>query len=91
VFLNHLRLFNFKNHAEVNLAFDTDVTCIVGKNGSGKTNVLDAIHYLSFSKSAFNPSDVQNIMHQESGFFLRGNFTFNGKPNEVECIDSNRG
>jgi DNA replication and repair protein RecF len=86
VFLNHLRLFNFKNHAEVNLAFDTDVTCIVGKNGSGKTNVLDAIHYLSFSKSAFNPSDVQNIMHQESGFFLRGNFTFNGKPNEVECI-----
>lgn len=86
MFLNHLRLFNFKNHAEINLAFDTDVTCIVGKNGSGKTNVLDAIHYLSFSKSAFNPSDVQNIKHQESGFFLRGSFTVNSKSKEVECI-----
>lgn len=85
MFLNSLRLFNFKNHAEVNLAFDTPVNCIVGKNGSGKTNVLDAIHYLSFSKSSLNPSDVQNIKHQESGFFLRGNFTVNGKPKEVEC------
>ncbi len=85
VFLNSLRLFNFKNHAEVNLAFDTPVNCIVGKNGSGKTNVLDAIHYLSFSKSSLNPSDGQNIKHQESGFFLRGNFTVNGKLKEVEC------
>jgi len=86
VFLHNLRLFNFKNHAEVNLAFDTPVNCIVGKNGSGKTNVLDAIHYLSFSKSALNPSDGQNIKHQESGFFLRGNFTVNGKPREIECL-----
>lgn len=86
MFLNNLRLFNFKNHAEVNLTFNTPVNCIVGRNGSGKTNVLDAIHYLSLSKSAFNPSDAQNIKHQESGFFLRGNFTVNGKPKEVECL-----
>jgi DNA replication and repair protein RecF len=86
VFLNHLRLFNFKNHAEVNLEFDTSITCFVGRNGSGKTNVLDAIHYLSFSKSAFNPSDVQNIKHGEAGFFLRGSFTVKGKLKQVECM-----
>ncbi|MCW5912020.1 MAG: DNA replication/repair protein RecF [Cyclobacteriaceae bacterium] len=85
MFLNSLRLFNFKNHAEVNLTFDSSVNCIVGRNGSGKTNVLDAIYYLSFSKSAFNPSDGQNIKHREPGFFLRGNFTVKGKQREVEC------
>ncbi|QLH33941.1 MAG: AAA family ATPase [Cyclobacteriaceae bacterium] len=69
VFLNNLRLFNFKNHADVNLTFDAPIVCLVGRNGSGKTNVLDAIHYLSWSKSAFNPSDIQNIKHQEAGFF----------------------
>lgn len=86
MFLSSLRLYNFKNHAEVNLAFEATVTCIVGKNGSGKTNVLDAVHYLSFSKSAFNPSDTQNIKHEESGFFLRGNFTVQSKSKEVECV-----
>ncbi len=85
MFLNNLRLFNFKNHAEVNLAFNSSVVCIVGRNGSGKTNVLDAIYYLSLTKSAFNPFDAQNIKHEESGFFLRGNFTVREKLKEVEC------
>lgn len=57
----------------------------MGKNGSGKTNVLDAIHYLSLSKSAFNPYDLQNIKHQESAFFVRGRFTMQGKVKEVDC------
>jgi len=86
VFLNNLRLFNFKNHADVNLTFDAPIVCLVGRNGSGKTNVLDAIHYLSWSKSAFNPSDIQNIKHQEAGFFLRGGFTVRNKQTEVECV-----
>lgn len=86
MFLNNLRLFNFKNHAEVNLTFDAPIICLVGRNGSGKTNVLDAIHYLSLSKSAFNPSDTQNIKHLESGFFLRGGFTIGNKATQVECV-----
>lgn len=85
MFLSNLRIFNFKNHAEVELAFDAAVTCVVGNNGSGKTNVLDAIYYLAFSKSAFNPYDVQNIRHQQQAFFLRGRFTAGGKVKEVEC------
>jgi DNA replication and repair protein RecF len=75
----------------VNLSFDAPIVCLVGRNGSGKTNVLDAIHYLSLSKSAFNPSDTQNIKHQESGFFLRGSFTVRDKSKEVECVVQTEG
>lgn len=65
--------------------FAKDVICFLGKNGSGKTNLLDAIHYLSFTKSAVNPSDNLNIRLGESQFMVKGIFERAGKEHEVLC------
>ncbi len=85
MFLSALKLFNFKNYPEANLEFEHNVNCFLGKNGSGKTNLLDAMHYLSFTKSAFNPSDTQNISLGESQFIIKGNFQVQKKSKEVVC------
>jgi DNA replication and repair protein RecF len=85
VFLQELRLYNFKNYAEANLKFERLANCFLGSNGSGKTNLLDAMHYLSFTKSAVNPSDAQNIKLGESQFMIKGNFLLEGKEKEVIC------
>ena len=55
--LEKLQLLNFKNYEEVDLNFSSRINVLVGKNGSGKTNLLDAIFYLAFTKSAFSASD----------------------------------
>lgn len=85
MFLDTLRLFNFKNYAEVEFSPDPKINCFLGKNGSGKTNLLDAIHYLAFTKSAINPSDAQNIRFDQSQFLLKGRFSMDGKSREVVC------
>ena len=85
MFLQELRLFNFKNYPEASLKFDQPLICFLGDNGSGKTNLLDAIHYLSFTKSAINPADTQNIKLGESQFMVKGIFEANGKIKEVVC------
>jgi DNA replication and repair protein RecF len=66
MFLKSLSLVNFKNYQEFSGSFSPKINCFVGSNGSGKTNVLDAIHYLSFCKSYFNAIDSQNIRNNES-------------------------
>lgn len=72
--LNELSLLNYKNFESLNLKFDPKINCIVGNNGVGKTNVLDAIYHLSFGKSYFNPITSQNIKHGEEFFVLEGNY-----------------
>ena len=58
---------------------------VVGLNGSGKTNLLDAIYYLALTKSAFNATDINTIREGESATFIRGSF-FNGeKSHELTC------
>jgi DNA replication and repair protein RecF len=74
VHLRQLNLFNFKNIEEAQLRFQSDIICLLGKNGSGKTTLLDAIYYLSFTKSAINPSDSQNIKQGQSQFIIKGEF-----------------
>jgi DNA replication and repair protein RecF len=64
--IQHLSLFQFKNHQSLKLDFDADITCITGNNGKGKTNILDAIYLLSTCKSYFNSIDYQLIQHQET-------------------------
>ena len=59
--LNQLTLTNFKNYSEANFEFADSINCLVGKNGTGKTNLLDGIYYLAFAKTAFNTPDLQNI------------------------------
>lgn len=73
--INQLSLYNFKNHPDLKTAFDSDITCITGKNGAGKTNILDAIYLLSTCKSYYNAVDYQLITHGESLCAINGEFT----------------
>ncbi len=83
--LESLRLSNFKNYPEAKLEFSSEINCFLGKNGSGKTNLLDAIFYLSFTKSASQSQDQQCILHEETFFSIRGNFDLEGKTRTVIC------
>ena len=74
--LEKISLFNFKNYENAELVLGEGVNCFVGPNGSGKTNLLDAIHYLSFGKSAFSSNDHQHIRHGENGWVVTGSFFF---------------
>jgi DNA replication and repair protein RecF len=85
MFLKSLSLVNFKNYQEFSGSFSPKINCFVGSNGSGKTNVLDAIHYLSFCKSYFNAIDSQNIRNNESFFVIQGAFEKHGDEEVVYC------
>ena len=65
---------NFKNYSEAELNFSDTVNAFTGNNGAGKTNILDAIHYLSLCKSYFNPIDSQHIRQGEDLFMIQGTF-----------------
>ena len=87
MYLKTLKIINFKNYVEQEIVFSDRINCFVGNNGVGKTNLLDAIYYLSFTKSYFNSADQQNIRHNEAFFAIHGMFQQNGKlPNQVSCI-----
>ncbi len=85
MYLENISLHFFKNYAECTLNFSPDINCILGPNGSGKTNMLDAIHYLSLTKSAFNNIDQQNIQHQKDFFSIRGLFADEGNKYQIQC------
>lgn len=88
MYIKDLRLTNFKNYHEANLSFTDKINCFIGANGAGKTNLLDAIHYLSFCKSYFNPIDSQNIRHGEDFFAIHGIYLKNGNENtgKISCV-----
>ncbi len=85
MYLNQLSLLNFKNYPEANLSFLPGVNCFVGNNGAGKTNILDAIHYLCLCKSYFNPIDSQQILHEEAFFLVQGDFNKDEQTEPVYC------
>lgn len=72
--LKQLDILNYKNIREATLRFSDKLNCFIGLNGQGKTNVLDAIYYLSFTKSAYNTIDSQNITHNEDMCMLCGTY-----------------
>jgi len=75
MYLKSLTIINFKSFKQQELEFDSKINCFVGNNGQGKTNLLDAIYYLSMCKSAFNPNDNQIVNHDESFFVLQGRYS----------------
>jgi DNA replication and repair protein RecF len=83
--LEKITLVNFKNFESQSFDFEQKINCFVGNNGVGKTNVLDAIYYLSFAKSYFNPVATQNIRHSEDFFMIEGNYQINEKIETVVC------
>lgn len=83
--INHLSLYNFKNHKELSIRFEADITCITGKNGVGKTNILDAVYMLSTCKSYFNAIDYQLIHHGESTSAINAEF-INSQQYDLQLI-----
>ena len=83
MYLKHLNILNYKNVAQVELAFCDGINCFVGPNGAGKTNLLDAVYYLSFCKSYFNAVDSQNISHEEEFFVIQGAFDRNDSEEQI--------
>ena len=77
--LTKLQLINFKNYTDSSFDFSKRINIFVGDNGAGKTNILDAIYYNSFCKSAFNPIDSQNIRHGEEFFTIKGIYRTGGE------------
>jgi DNA replication and repair protein RecF len=85
MYLKHLSVVNFKNLQDEQFDFVPGVNLLLGNNGQGKTNVLDAIHYLSLCKSCFNPLDSQNITHNEGFFVIQGVFDHDTSETEIYC------
>jgi len=85
LFLKRISLLNYKNFSEINFELDSKINCFVGKNGIGKTNILDAIYHLANGKSYFNPLAVQNIKHGEDFFVVDGEFEKNGRTEQILC------
>ncbi len=85
MYLKNLSLLNYKNIAEANYDFDSKINCFTGRNGVGKTNVLDAIYHLAYGKSYFNPLALQNIKHGEEFFVIDGTFEKDGRKEQVVC------
>lgn len=87
MYLSKLILTGFKNHIQGEFEFCEKINCIVGNNGVGKTNLLDAIYYLSFCKSFFSSQDLQHIRHGEDFFAIHGSYK-TGKATDdfIQCI-----
>ncbi len=85
MWLKNLTLLNFKNYTSADIGFDKFVSVFVGNNGAGKTNILDAIHYLCLCKSYFNPIDSQQIKMNEDFFLVQGDFDREDKNEKISC------
>ncbi len=85
MFLKEVHLLNFKNYKDKSLSFSPKINCFVGNNGVGKTNILDAIYYLSFCKSFSNPVDKNNIHHDEIFFMVEGKYESELGEDKILC------
>ena len=83
--LKNLRLLNFKNHLDSEWKFNNSINCFVGNNGAGKTNILDAIHYISLTKSYFNSSDSDSINFNSDFFTIKGEFQKEEVYSDIIC------
>lgn len=85
MYIEDISILNFKNLKEVQVAFSPRLNCLIGNNGAGKTNLMDAVYYLSFCKSFFNAVDQLNICHNENFFMLSGNYRRSNSPETISC------
>ncbi|HEY1022507.1 MAG TPA: DNA replication and repair protein RecF [Flavisolibacter sp.] len=84
--LTSISVFQFKNYDFAQHRFTKRLVGICGRNGAGKTNLLDAIHYLCFTKSYFNRTDTANVKHGSQGFRIEGHLLLNGQEEKAVCI-----
>lgn len=89
MWLDKISILNYKNLSTVELSFSPKINCILGKNGMGKTNLIDAVYFLSFCKSATNAVDSQNILHNADFFMLHGTYKVGideDRVEEISCV-----
>lgn len=92
MFLERISILNFKNIEETELEFSANVNCLVGDNGAGKTNLVDAVWYLSMSKSSVGLTDGQSVRHGEDFFLLDGRYSLSeGERREAVVCSFKRG
>ncbi len=84
--LQQLSLVQFRNYIQKQFVFTDRIVGIVGPNGTGKTNVLDAVYYLSFTKSYFSRPDAQNVHHAYQGLRVEGHYDIHGDKVPITCI-----
>jgi len=85
MYLKKLSLINYKNFDSSEFSFDKKINCFVGNNGVGKTNVLEAIYFLSFTKGYFNSVVSQHIKHQTDFFVIDGTYNIENKNQIINC------
>lgn len=85
MYLRSLSIVDFKNIEQSEISFSDKLNCLLGDNGAGKTNILDAIYYLSFTKSFFNLLDSANVRHTCDFFMLQGEYVKNGNDELISC------
>ena len=85
MFLNSLKIDNYKNLEKFKLTFNKKINCFIGKNGIGKTNIVDSIYHLAFTKSYFNPSTSQNVMSGSEYFSIIGEFDIDKRSESIHC------
>ena len=85
MFLNSLKIDNYKNLEKFKLTFNKKINCFIGKNGIGKTNIVDSIYHLAFTKSYFNPSTSQNVMSGSDYFSIIGEFDIDKRSESIHC------
>lgn len=83
MYLQTLSVFDYKNIESAELEFSPKLNCFLGDNGAGKTNVLDSIYYLSFTKSFFNAIDTMNVRHGREMFGVQGTYLKNNEGEHV--------
>jgi DNA replication and repair protein RecF len=83
--LKSIHLINFKNYEEAEITLTSNINCFVGSNGSGKTNILDAVHYLSLCKSYMNVLDRQNIRFDQQFFAIQGTWEKDAQEIAIHC------
>ena len=83
--LKSIHLINFKNYEEAEITLTSNINCFVGSNGSGKTNILDAVHYLSLCKSYMNVLDRQNIRFDQQFFAIQGTWEKDEQEIAIHC------
>ena len=83
MFLNTLSINNYKSFSSAKFNFKKKINCFIGKNGVGKSNIIDSIYHLAFTKSYFNPSSNQNIKIGSDFFSINGEFLISERKEEI--------
>lgn len=83
--IKNLSIYHYRNIEELSFDCNESVNCLIGKNGVGKTNILDAIYYLSFCKSNLLSNDALNVKHGENAFILQGLYETESGSLKISC------